>query len=93
MASVDSTRSLPNPRLLCQYELVVEARTGQEEVEAEAGRSEARVVVKLQDQNDHGPVFPRALHETQITEEDDRHLPKSILQVTHVAAVYQTFSS
>ncbi|XP_045584423.2 putative neural-cadherin 2 isoform X2 [Procambarus clarkii] len=58
-----------------QHDLVVEATTG-------AGRSEARVVVRVVDQNDHAPAFPRSLHETQITEEDDRHLPKTILTVT-----------
>ncbi|XP_069186499.1 putative neural-cadherin 2 [Procambarus clarkii] len=57
------------------HELVVEARAGE-------ARSQARVVVRVVDQNDHAPVFPRALHETQITEEDDRHLPKTILTVT-----------
>ncbi|XP_069195670.1 putative neural-cadherin 2 [Procambarus clarkii] len=55
-----------------EHELVVEARAGE-------ARSQARVVVRVVDQNDHAPVFPRALHETQITEEDDRHLPKTIL--------------
>ncbi|XP_069195930.1 putative neural-cadherin 2 [Procambarus clarkii] len=57
-----------------QYDLVVEARAGE-------ARSEARVVVRVVDENDHTPVFPRLLHETQITEEDDRHLPKVILTV------------
>ncbi|XP_063876237.1 putative neural-cadherin 2 isoform X2 [Scylla paramamosain] len=61
-----------------QHELVVEALVG-------AARSVARVAVKVDDQNDHAPVFLRALHETQITEEDNRHLPKVILkQVTAV---------
>ncbi|XP_071516704.1 putative neural-cadherin 2 [Panulirus ornatus] len=59
-----------------EYDLVLEARAGE-------ARNEARVVVRVVDQNDHAPVFPRSLHETQITEEDDRHLPKTILtQVT-----------
>ncbi|XP_063876229.1 putative neural-cadherin 2 [Scylla paramamosain] len=61
-----------------QYELVVEAVAGE-------ARTETRVLVKVDDQNDHAPVFLRALHETQITEEDNRHLPKVILkQVTAV---------
>ncbi|XP_050723127.1 putative neural-cadherin 2 isoform X2 [Eriocheir sinensis] len=61
-----------------QHDLVVEAAAGE-------ARGEARVVVKVDDQNDHAPVFLRALHETQITEEDNRHLPKVILkQVTAV---------
>lgn len=52
-------------------------------VRASAGESgsEASVVVQVTDQNDHAPAFPRTLHETQITEEDDRHLPKTILTV------------
>ncbi|KAG7163367.1 neural-cadherin 2-like 3 [Homarus americanus] len=58
-----------------RYDLAVEARTGE-------ARSEAKVVVRVLDENDHAPVFPRLLHETQITEEDDRHLPKTILTVT-----------
>ncbi|XP_050723132.1 putative neural-cadherin 2 isoform X2 [Eriocheir sinensis] len=61
-----------------QHDLVVEAAAGET-------RGEARVVVKVDDQNDHAPVFLRTLHETQITEEDNRHLPKVILkQVTAV---------
>ncbi|XP_050723109.1 putative neural-cadherin 2 isoform X3 [Eriocheir sinensis] len=61
-----------------QHDLVVEAAAGE-------ARGQARVVVKVDDQNDHAPVFLRALHETQITEEDNRHLPKVILkQVTAV---------
>ncbi|KAG7158560.1 Neural-cadherin-like 24, partial [Homarus americanus] len=30
-------------------------------------------------ENDHLPTFPTSLHETQITEDDDRHLPKVLL--------------
>ncbi|XP_071516873.1 putative neural-cadherin 2 isoform X2 [Panulirus ornatus] len=56
-----------------QYDLTVEARAGE-------ARSEARIVVRVVDQNDHAPSFLRAVHETQITEEDDRHLPKVILK-------------
>ena len=36
----------------------------------------------VQDYNDHRPQFPREVHETQITEEDDRHLPKPIIRVS-----------
>ncbi|XP_069183734.1 putative neural-cadherin 2 isoform X2 [Procambarus clarkii] len=57
-----------------QHELVVEARVGE-------ASTEATVVVNVKDVNDHAPAFPRAVHETQITEEDDRHLPKTILTV------------
>ena len=31
--------------------------------------------------NDNPPVFDRPTYETQITEEDDRNLPKRVLQV------------
>ncbi|KAK7071120.1 hypothetical protein SK128_019334, partial [Halocaridina rubra] len=59
-----------------EHNLVVEVKAGE-------ATSEAKVTIRVVDVNDHSPVFPRALHETQITEEDDRHLPKTILtQVT-----------
>ncbi|KAK8727053.1 hypothetical protein OTU49_009907, partial [Cherax quadricarinatus] len=48
------------------------------------GSSEAKVLVDVVDVNDHIPYFLRHLHETQITEEDDRHLPKTILTVDAV---------
>nr|XP_053635865.1 putative neural-cadherin 2 isoform X3 [Cherax quadricarinatus] len=57
-----------------QHELVVEAKVGE-------ATSETKVVVRVRDVNDHAPAFPREVHETQITEEDDRHLPKTILTV------------
>ncbi|XP_071516734.1 putative neural-cadherin 2 [Panulirus ornatus] len=57
-----------------QHDLVVEAVSGE-------ARSEARVIVRVLDVNDHAPVFPRTFHEAQITEEDNRHLPKTILTV------------
>ena len=33
----------------------------------------------------HPPVFDRATYETQITEEDDRNLPRRVLKVTSSA--------
>jgi len=39
------------------------------------------VLIRVKDVNDHPPVFDRPVYETQITEEDDRQLPKKILQV------------
>lgn len=39
------------------------------------------VVIKVRDVNDNPPMFDRPTYETQITEEDDRHVPKLILQV------------
>ncbi|XP_050303597.1 neural-cadherin-like [Anthonomus grandis grandis] len=40
------------------------------------------VVIKVRDVNDNPPVFERSTFRTQITEEDGRNLPKSILNVT-----------
>ncbi|XP_018016523.1 neural-cadherin isoform X4 [Hyalella azteca] len=40
------------------------------------------VVIHVKDVNDNPPMFDRPLYETQITEEDDRGLPKNILTVT-----------
>lgn len=40
------------------------------------------VIIHVKDVNDNPPVFDRPTYQTQITEEDDRSLPKKILQVT-----------
>ncbi|XP_068904352.1 neural-cadherin isoform X6 [Tenebrio molitor] len=40
------------------------------------------VVIHVKDVNDNPPVFERPTYRTQITEEDDRNLPKSVLRVT-----------
>merc|ERR1719361_1834768 len=40
------------------------------------------IVIHVNDVNDNPPVFDRPTYETQITEEDDRMLPKRVLQVT-----------
>ena len=39
------------------------------------------IVIHVNDVNDNPPVFDRPTYETQITEEDDRSLPKRVLQV------------
>ena len=39
------------------------------------------VVIHVKDVNDNPPVFERPTYRTQITEEDDRNLPKRVLQV------------
>lgn len=39
------------------------------------------VVIHVKDVNDNPPVFERPTYRTQITEEDDRTLPKSVVQV------------
>ncbi|UYV85015.1 hmr-1 [Cordylochernes scorpioides] len=38
------------------------------------------VVIHIKDVNDNPPLFDRPTYETQITEEDDRNLPKRVLQ-------------
>ncbi|XP_046999043.1 neural-cadherin-like [Schistocerca americana] len=40
------------------------------------------VVIHVKDVNDNPPAFERPTYRTQITEEDDRNLPKRVLQVT-----------
>ena len=42
------------------------------------------IVIHVNDVNDNPPVFDRPTYETQITEEDDRMLPKRVLQVTQI---------
>lgn len=42
------------------------------------------VVIHVKDVNDNPPVFERPTYRTQITEEDDRNLPKRVLQVQHM---------
>ncbi|XP_042237522.1 putative neural-cadherin 2 isoform X2 [Homarus americanus] len=59
------------------YEVILSALAGEE-------RAFVRVGVRVLDANDQSPTFSRPLFETQITEEDDRHLPKPILQVSAV---------
>jgi len=44
------------------------------------------IVIHVNDVNDNPPVFDRPTYETQITEEDDRNLPKRILQVNDVVS-------
>lgn len=41
------------------------------------------VVIHVKDVNDNPPVFERPTYRTQITEEDDRNLPKRVLQVNN----------
>ena len=38
-------------------------------------------MIHVNDVNDNPPVFDRPTYETQITEEDDRNLPKRVLKV------------
>ena len=43
------------------------------------------VVIHVKDVNDNPPIFDRPTYETQITEEDDRSLPKQTLKVITLA--------
>ena len=49
------------------------------------------VVIHVNDVNDNPPVFDRPTYETQITEEDDRNLPKRVLEVIGVLWVFFCF--
>lgn len=51
--------------------------------------SYATLVVRVLDVNDNPPVFEKSSYRTQVTEEDDRNLPKRILQVKSVLFVHQ----
>lgn len=50
----------------------------------ESHEANAVVNVKVMDMNDNPPVFERPTYRTQIMEEDDRNLPKRILQVNYI---------
>ncbi|KAF2362684.1 Cadherin [Trinorchestia longiramus] len=56
-----------------QYEVHVSASSS-------IGSAITCVIIQVRDDNDHPPSFLRSQYETQITEEDDRNLPKPILQ-------------
>lgn len=57
-----------------QYELRLTASDNLKE-------NHTTVVIHVKDVNDNPPVFERPTYRTQITEEDDRNLPKRVLQV------------
>lgn len=57
-----------------QYELRLSASDNLRE-------NHTTVVIHVKDVNDNPPVFERPTYRTQITEEDDRNLPKSVVQV------------
>jgi hypothetical protein len=64
-------------RVVCcpgQYELRLAASDNLKE-------NYTTVVIHVKDVNDNPPVFERPTYRTQITEEDDRNLPKRVLQV------------
>nr|CAD7425766.1 unnamed protein product [Timema monikensis] len=58
-----------------QYELRLVASVDMKE-------NHTMVVIHVKDVNDNPPLFERPTYRTQITEEDDRNLPKRVLQVT-----------
>lgn len=60
---------------LSQYELLVEAKDGRKE-------NFTTVIVHVKDVNDHPPIFEKTSYRTQITEEDDRGLPKKVMKVS-----------
>lgn len=62
-------------RTFAQYELRLVASDNLNE-------NYTTVVIHVNDVNDNPPVFDRPTYETQITEEDDRNLPKRVLKVT-----------
>jgi hypothetical protein len=49
------------------------------------------VVIHVKDVNDNPPVFERPTYRTQITEEDDRNLPKRVLQVINQSNWFPLF--
>ena len=59
-----------------QYELSVSAS------DSGGGSNYTSVVIHVRDVNDNPPLFERPTYRTQITEEDDRNLPKRVLQVS-----------
>lgn len=65
---------------LVKHCLTVGARVGEFE-------AEAAVKILVEDVNEYRPVFTRETYETQITEEDDRDLPKPILRVRFLAVL------
>lgn len=60
--------------MCAQYELHLSASDNLKE-------NHTIVVIHVKDVNDNPPVFERPTYRTQITEEDDRNLPKRVLQV------------
>lgn len=69
---------------LFQYELRLTASDSLEE-------NNTTVVIHVKDVNDNPPVFERPNYRTQITEEDDRNLPKRVLGVMTVYVILLFF--
>jgi hypothetical protein len=61
-----------------QYELKITASDNFKE-------NYTTVVIIVRDVNDNSPIFEKTSYKTQITEEDDRGLPKRVLKVSSVS--------
>lgn len=66
-----------------QYELRLEAARNRK-------TNYTTVVIHVRDVNDNPPQFDRQTYRTQITEEDDRNLPKKIIQVNKAQTIDYT---
>ena len=69
----------PQTKPFVQYELRLVASDNLNE-------NYTTIVIHVNDVNDNPPVFDRPTYETQITEEDDRNLPKRVLQVLKITS-------
>lgn len=58
-----------------QYELKIQATDSRKE-------NFTTVIVHVHDVNDNPPIFDKTSYRTQITEEDDRGLPKKVMKVS-----------
>lgn len=72
---VDNFQLLSFSLLSLQYELRVTASDNFKE-------NYTTVVINVKDVNDNSPIFEKTSYRTQITEEDDRALPKRVLKVS-----------
>lgn len=70
----------PQTKPFVQYELRLVASDNLNE-------NYTTIVIHVNDVNDNPPVFDRPTYETQITEEDDRNLPKRVLQVLKIPSI------
>lgn len=80
LLSINPFCLFPNASARIQYELRLAASDNLKE-------NYTTVVIHVKDVNDNPPVFERPTYRTQITEEDDRNLPKRVLQVEHAISL------
>lgn len=69
--------TFPFFKYLCEYVTQYELRLAASDNLKE---NYTTVVIHVKDVNDNPPAFERPTYRTQITEEDDRNLPKRVLQ-------------